>query len=202
MLKRAYSILNVKEITDDGEFYTVKGTATTPRPDRVQDVVEPLGATFAESIPLLWMHNNEKPVGTTYLGAPTKKGIPFTAKIPVVKEPGVLKDRIDEAIQSIRYRLVAAVSIGFRILNDAIERIANGGYRYLETEILELSLVTIPAQPDAKITGIKSIDAMLRSAGRSTHGAVKLIPSLPDVSGNPSGVRKRGPVQLIPRKLK
>jgi HK97 family phage prohead protease len=201
MFKRAYSLLEVKEFTEDGEYYTVKGIATTPTPDRTQDVVDPLGAKFADEIPLLWMHENSKPVGKTYLGKPSKKGIPFTAKIPIIKEAGVLKDRIDEAIQSIKYRLVAAVSIGFRVLNDAVERIANGGFHYLETEIMELSLVTIPAQPDAKITGIKSIDTALRAAsGQTKRGAVRLIPSLPDVSGPNKAARKRGPVQIIPRK--
>jgi HK97 family phage prohead protease len=199
MLKRAYSLLEVKEVTEEEDAYIVRGMATTPTPDRVNDIVEPLGATFAPQIPLLWQHNAEKPVGITELGKPTKKGIPFVSRIPKVKEPGILRDRIEEAVQSIRYKLVAAVSIGFRLLNDAIERLQNGGYRYLETEILELSLVTIPAQPDAKITGIKSIDDRLRAASGHKRSGVSLIKSSP-ASRDITPARKRGPVQLIPRK--
>jgi HK97 family phage major capsid protein/HK97 family phage prohead protease len=163
-VQRAYSVLHVKEITEDQDFYTVTGIATTPTVDRMRDIVDPLGATFAEEIPLLWQHSADKPVGTTRLGKPTKKGIPFSAKIPNVREAGVLRERIQEAIQSIKYRLVAAVSIGFNVLNKAYELLEDGGLRYLETEILELSLVTIPAQPDAVITGIKSIDTQLLAA--------------------------------------
>lgn len=182
MLNRAYSLLEVKEVTEDDDAYVVRGMATTPTPDRMNDVVDPLGATFAPQIPLLWQHNYEKPVGITELGKPMKKGIPFVSRIPKVKEAGALRDRIEEAVQSIRYKLVAAVSIGFRVLNDAIERLENGGYHYLQTEILELSLVTIPAQPDAKITGIKSIDERLRAAsGQKQSHVVKLV--TPGVSG-------------------
>jgi HK97 family phage prohead protease len=198
MLNRAYSVLEVKEISDDGDFYTITGMATTPKPDRVNDIVNPLGATFAPEIPLLWQHMHDKPVGITTLGKPTKKGIPFKARLPIIKEEGALKTRIDEAIQSIKYRLVAAVSIGFRVLNDAVERIADGGYQYNETEILELSLATIPAQVDATILSVKSLyESEQRAAsGQKLRSAVKLIS--PGVSGTPP-VAFRGPVKLIPR---
>lgn len=158
MLKRAYSLLEVKEISDDGEYYTVKGTATTPTPDRYLDEIDPMGAEFAESIPLLWQHNAHLPVGRTELGKPSKKGIPYTAKLPKVKESGALRDRIEEAVQSIRYKLVAAVSIGFRVLDNALEWMENGGIRFMKIEIMELSLVTIPANVEATIESIKSID--------------------------------------------
>jgi hypothetical protein len=49
----------------------------------------------------------------------------------MVMEPGALKDRIDEAIQSIKYNLVAAVSIGFRAIRDKIEFLEDGGIRFL-----------------------------------------------------------------------
>jgi uncharacterized protein len=200
MLNRAYSVLEVKEISDDGEFYTITGMASTPTPDRVNDVVNPLGATFAKEIPLLWQHMHDKPVGITELGKPTKKGIPFKARLPIIKEAGALKERIEEAIQSIKYRLVAAVSIGFRPLNDAIELIANGGYQYNETEILELSLATIPSQKDATITSVKSLYETTPSAapGQGRKGFVKLITS--PASRDPKQAATGGPVKLIPRK--
>jgi HK97 family phage prohead protease len=201
ILNRAYSVLEVKDISDDGEFYTITGMATTPKPDRVNDVVNPLGATFAPEIPLLWQHMHDKPVGITTLGKPTKKGIPFKARLPIIKEEGALKTRIDEAIQSIKYRLVAAVSIGFRVLNDAVERIADGGYQYNETEILELSLATIPAQIDATILSVKSLYEAPQPAasGQTPRSFVKLIS--PGVSGT-TPVAIRGPVKLIPRKYR
>jgi HK97 family phage prohead protease len=198
MMHRAYSLLEVKEIAVEEDFHVIRGMATTPTPDRINDVIEPLGAKFAPEIPLLWQHKADKPVGLTTFGKPTKKGIPFTARLPLVKEAGALKDRIDEAIQSIKYRLVAAVSIGFRPLNDAIESIDNGGLRFLETEILELSLVTIPMNSEATLVSVKSIDTAQRAAsGQTQRRPVALIKS-PGVSG-PKPAAKRGPVKLIPR---
>lgn len=170
-LQRAYSLLDLSEITrtkaqgdEDDSYWTVKGIASTPKPDRLNDIVDPLGAQFAKEIPLLWQHRHEQPVGHTYLGKPTKNGIPFEARIPKVREAGALKDRVDEAIQSLQHRLVGAVSIGFRVLNDAMEYLENGGIKFSEIEIMELSLVTIPAHMDATISSVKSIDQETRSA--------------------------------------
>jgi uncharacterized protein len=197
-LERAYSLLEVKDISEEAGHYVITGMATTPTPDRMDDVVEPLGAKFAPTIPLLWQHDPHKPVGHTEFGKPTAKGIPFTARIPKVEEPGVLKDRIDEAVQSVRYRLVAAVSIGFRVLNGAIERLKTGGIKFLETEIMELSLVTIPANSEATISSIKSIcDEQRAASGQTLRRAVRLIP-VPGDSGQ-SKSAKRGAIQLIPR---
>lgn len=174
MMRRAYSLLEVKEMAEEGEYHVIKGMATTPTPDRMSDVVEPLGAKFQNPMPLLWQHQSDKPVGQTEFGKPTKKGIPFTARLPVIKESGVLKDRVDEAVQSLKYRLLGGVSIGFRVLNDAVERLENGGLRFLETEIMELSLVTIPANAEATITSIKSMDTELRAASGHKKGVVKV----------------------------
>jgi HK97 family phage prohead protease len=177
VIHRAYSLLEVKEISEEDEHYVVKGMATTPTPDRYLDEIDPMGAEFAESIALLWQHRSDQPVGRAELGKPTKKGIPYVAKIPKVKEAGALRDRIEEAVQSIRYRLVAAVSIGFRVLENALEYMGNGGIRFLKIEILELSLVTIPANAEATIDSIKSIDRQffLRAADADVMNAVRDI---------------------------
>lgn len=163
-MKRAYSVLEVKGITEDDDYFHVEGIASTPTPDRMGDIVEPMGAKFQLPMPLLWQHNHQSPVGHVDFAQPNKKGIPFKATIPKVKEPGNLKDRIDEAIQSVKYKLVMAVSIGFNVIEGAYERMANGGYRFKEWEWLELSLVTIPANADATITSIKSIDREILTA--------------------------------------
>ena len=43
-MNRAYSFLETKAVSD--EKRTIQGWATTPQPDRVNDVVEPLGVKF------------------------------------------------------------------------------------------------------------------------------------------------------------
>lgn len=159
-MNRAYSVLDIKSINDGERVIT--GIATTPSPDRMGDVVEPMGAEFAAEIPALWQHNHQEPVGHVRLGKPTSKGIPFTITLARTDEPGALKDRLDEAWQSVKLKLVRAVSIGFRAIEYAL--MEGGGVRFLKTEILELSLVTVPANADCTITTIKSIDNDLRAA--------------------------------------
>ena len=157
-MNRAYSVLSVKSI--DEKTRIIRGIATTPSVDRVGDIIDPLGVKFENPLSFLWQHQHDKPIGHVKFDKPTEKGIEFEATIAKSDEPGTLKDRLDEAWQSIKAGLVRAVSIGFRPIEYAF--MDNGGIRYSETEVYELSAVTIPANADALITTIKSIDAAAR----------------------------------------
>jgi HK97 family phage prohead protease len=172
-MDRAYSLLNVKAVQETPNEYRIEGVASTPTPDRMGDVVDPMGAQFKTPMPLLWQHDSMQPVGRVDFAKPTPKGIPFVAFIPKVVEAGAVKDRVEEAVQSIKYGLVGAVSIGFRTLANGIERLKDGdGYLIKAWEWMELSLVTIPANPQAVITGIKSIDsALLAASGQRQRGS-------------------------------
>ena len=164
MLHRAYSVLTVKAF--DPALRTLEGIASTPTPDRMDDVIEPLGATFAAELPLLLFHDTRQPVGHVRLQAPTTDGIRFSATLPNVSAAGKLRERIDEAWESVKAGLIRGVSIGFRPLQDGIEYIKGGGLRFTKIEVLELSLVAIPANADARIDTIKAIDAPHLSRSR------------------------------------
>jgi HK97 family phage major capsid protein/HK97 family phage prohead protease len=171
-MNRAYSILEIKAV--DEEKRVIEGVATTPAPDRAGDIVEPLGAKFQLPMPLLWQHDSKQPVGHVTFAKPNKTGIPFRAKIEKTTEPGTLKDRLDEAWQSVKLKLVQAVSIGFTI--NAYEILKDGGWRINEWEWLELSLVTIPMNAEATITTIKSIDAeLLAATGHKQNGSERTV---------------------------
>jgi HK97 family phage prohead protease len=170
MQNRAYSVLSVKSIDEVKRI--IRGVATTPSVDRVGDIIDPLGVKFENPMPFLWQHRHDQPIGTVKFDKPKKDGIDFEAKIASTNEPGTLKDRLDEAWQSIKLGLVKAVSIGFRPIEYAF--MDNGGIRYNETEVYELSAVTIPANSDALITTIKSLDAAAR------HEAGVPDPEIPD----------------------
>jgi HK97 family phage major capsid protein/HK97 family phage prohead protease len=154
-MDRMYSILTVKAVEEDERV--IRGVATTPAPDRVGDVIEPLGVTFNNPMPLLHQHDHDRPVGTVKFDKPTKDGITFEARLPKITEPGPLKDRVDTAWGEVKAGLVRAVSIGFRALEYAFIE-GTGGIRFTETEVMELSLVSVPANAGAQITAIKSID--------------------------------------------
>jgi len=154
---RAYSVLTIKSI--DPSKRTIAGLATSPEPDRVGDIVEPKGVRFKNPLPLLLHHDKTQPVGLARFDRPTDDGITFTATFPEIAAPGALRDRVDEALQSVQAGLIRGVSIGFRALGDideSIEFLRSGGVRFKSIEVMELSLVTIPAHQLAAIHTIKA----------------------------------------------
>lgn len=159
-LERAYTLLEVRGTDEDAR--SIEGVASTPTPDRYEDVVEPLGAKYALPMPLLWQHRSDSPVGHVEFAKAQADGIPFKARILKTDEPGTLRDRLEEAWQSVKLGLIRAVSIGFRPLEYSM--IEGGGIRFLSWEWLELSLVTIPANGEATINVVRSIDASERAA--------------------------------------
>ena len=191
-MNRAYSILQAKAV-QDGDERVIRGIATTPTPDRVGDIVEPLGVKFNNPMPLLHQHDHRLPVGTVTFDKPTAKGITFEARLPILDEPSPLKERVDTAWAEVKAGLVRAVSIGFRALDGGYEVMKSGGLRFTKTEVMELSLVTIPAQADARIQTVKSIDRSIRAAAGADEahaGADKSAISTaradrPGVSGTP-----------------
>ena len=172
----AYSLLEVKALNEEKREIT--GVATTPEPDRVGDIVEPMGVKFKNPLPLLWQHDHEKPVGTVKFEKPTKDGIRFVATLPVIAEEGKLKEMVDLAWQAVKARLVRGVSIGFRPLEYSY--LDSGGIRFSESEVYELSLVSVPANAAASIETIKSI-------ARSNRG-VRLVKATPE---------RRGAIKLL-----
>lgn len=193
-MDRAYSLLEIKSMDDDERV--IRGVATTPAPDRVGDVVEPLGVKFKNPLSLLYHHDKKLPIGTVKFDKPTADGITFEARIPKIEDPGSLKDRVDTAWGEVKAGLIRAVSIGFRALENGAEMMKSGGIRFTKTEVLELSLVSIPAHSGAVITAIKSIDREhLSSAGRGVSAG-----DLSAADAVTSPAAKRGFVKLIPRK--
>lgn len=156
-MQRAYSALHVKQVSEDAGVVRIKGIASTPRSDRDGDIVNPMGARFKTPMPLLLQHRHDQPVGTVTFAKPNKNGIPFEAELPRIKEAGRLKDRVDEAIHSLQYKLIGFVSVGFIPDMEKTKRIPGGGYQIDEWDWHELSIVTVPAQPDAVITSVKSL---------------------------------------------
>ena len=153
-MTKAYSTLRIKSVTDNGDERVITGIASTPTPDRDNDIIEPSGATFALPIPLLWQHNHNQPIGEVTEAKVTDAGIEITATIAKIDEPGTLKDRIDEAWQSIKSGLVKCLSVGFKTKEyNYIEQ--PWGLHIKEWEWYELSVVTVPANPDAMITSLK-----------------------------------------------
>lgn len=191
---RAYSVLHVKA-ADGNTGRLFSGMATTPKPDRVEDIIEPLGVHFKNPLPLLLFHSSHMPVGSVKFGKPTEDGIPFDASIPEVSEVGDVKTLTDKAAHLVKYGLIKAVSIGFRPLKPFeknVEFLEAGGFRFLKTEVLELSLVPIPANVDATIHTIKSFDTDGAAFGWTSGIAARGGPGVAGVSRAASGAVRLG----------
>lgn len=181
-LKRAYSLLTVKALDDEQRF--VSGIATTPQPDRVDDIIDADGVTSRALIPFLLYHQQDRPAGELSLERPTGDGIRYRLHIPKVSEPGVFKDRVDEAWHTCKYlRRVMGVSIGYRPLVPPEPIKGTKGYRFPKIEVFEVSLVSVPAHQDASIDLVKSLDVSHPAALGTSAGA--RISSTPGVSGSP-----------------
>lgn len=202
-LHRAYSFLSEKSIADGDAV--ISGIATTPTPDRADDIIEPGGVVFrTRDIKLHLYHNTRMPVGHVSFGKPTSKGIPFQASLPDVIEEGIVRDRVNEARHSLKYNLLSAVSIGFLPMDGGVEVMKNGGYRFTSWEMVELSLTSVPMNPEAIVNITKSIaDGIPMS-----RDIVRLIRryemsardgAIPLVKGSKETRRPSGAVRLISR---
>lgn len=150
-MDRAYSTLEIKAL--DEETGTITGIASTPTPDRMDDIVEPTGAKYRLPIPLLWQHNHSDPIGEVTEAKVTPKGIEVVAKVAL----GVT-DEIDRYWKLMKAGLVRGLSIGFRGLEtEQIE--GSWGVKFKSWEWLELSAVTIPANAEASIATVKEFAA-------------------------------------------
>lgn len=153
-MTESFSQIVVKAISE--EKREIEGIASTPTIDRVHDVVDPMGLTFQKEAPLLLGHDHSQPVGTVTFGTPTAKGLPFRARIAKVDEDGIVKQRVDTAWHSVKSGIIKSVSIGFRPIKS--QSLSNGGTLYSKADVHELSLVAVPANPDARITAFKSLN--------------------------------------------
>lgn len=171
MMIRGYCLFEVKSFDDDKR--EIEGMATTIEVDRMGDVVEPKGGVFKLPVPLLWQHQSDKPIGNVVSAKVSAKGIEIRAKLAKIADPGVLRDRLDEAWQSIKLGLVRGFSIGFNPLEQAQIK-DTYSYRYTSWELLEVSAVTIPANASATISNVKSLDTELRAASGQRKGIVRL----------------------------
>lgn len=158
----------------DEEQRVIEGTASTPVTDRAGDIVESLGAEFVLPVPLLLDHRSDQNVGEVFEARVTSKGIRFKARIAKIDKPGAAQDLTNYAWDLVKSGLRKTVSIGFRGLETEV--MSNGGLRFKTWELLEISLVSNPANPQALIESIKG-DPDSLPPPRRTVPTVPVVPA-------------------------
>lgn len=155
--------VTLKAFEDNGAR-VIEGIATTPRVDRAGDTIDPLGVEFALPLPLLWQHDAERPIGDVVSAKVTPQGITFRAIVRESPDLPALNTRWAE----LKTGLVKGVSIGFRATKPPTA--TKTGLHYSATEWLELSCVTIAANPDCTVTHVKAFEVPV---GESAAPAVR-----------------------------
>lgn len=140
---------------DDG-YFRFEGLASTFSTDLGNDRIEP--GAFRESIAknkpvILFQHDQSSPIGVTDEIRETMDGLFIKARLP--KDDELVKGRI---IPQMKIGSLNSMSIGFRMSQDDFE--FDDGVRVIKRlQLPEVSLVTFPMNPEAKVTGFKSVAA-------------------------------------------
>ncbi|MBY6239746.1 HK97 family phage prohead protease [Methylosinus sp. Sm6] len=117
--------------------------------DSCGDVVAPgafaasLRRRGAAGVKMLWQHRPEEPIGVWADIAEDARGLKVKGRLDLAVT------RAREALSLIRAGALDGLSIGFRTLRASSDR--NGGRRLMEIDLIEISIVTFPALPQARI---------------------------------------------------
>lgn len=175
-----------KEDGTDSVF--IKGYASTPHIDRHNDVVEPSAfakglATYLKNPRLLLRHWDEKNIGNVTEANIIDEGKEETDGLYVKAE--VIRD-VDDCKNLIRNGMMGTLSIGFICRAWEERKIGEGDNVRIvrvitDLDLLEISVVDIPANPNAIFTMGKSISAFFKAVqeaekAEDTQGA----PSAPE----------------------
>lgn len=130
------------------EFTAVASSSVV---DRQGEVIQQTGwdlKNFKANPILLWMHDHTKP-----LGKATRVWLDKTSGTPVLKFKGVISDATEwgrAAKQLMEEGILNSFSVGFRAMDIDDNKIT-------KAELYEISLVTVPANPEARLVAGKAL---------------------------------------------
>ena len=144
--------LEVKEITD--KFIHIEGLASTfGTIDRVGDIIAKgaFSETLTKRMPkFLFQHDMDEVLGVIDQASEVEEGLFIKARMP--KELPIAQ----KVLPLLQMGALSDFSIGFNVLDS--DTTPDGNRTIKEIDLWEISIVTIPANPDAKITGVKKLD--------------------------------------------
>lgn len=147
MNKTLFTKAEIKEKSDD----VFTAIASSEVEDRQGEVVKQAGwnlSNFKKNPILLWMHDHERP-----LGKATRVWLDKSGTKPLLMFKGVISTATDygrAAKQLIDEGVLNSFSVGFRALE-------MDGNQITKAELFEISLVTVPANPEARLLAAKSL---------------------------------------------
>lgn len=160
--------VSVKAVDDVNGIITFLGT--TPTKDRWNEIVDPQGVildNYRKNPVFLWAHNYQVlPIGKSLAEKVTPYGIEFDIKFDLADQFA------KEVYRKYKEGYLQATSIGFIPLEWEDIEDSTGRVRvYRKWELLELSAVPVPANPDAlqmalrKAASLEEFSAILEEEG-------------------------------------
>jgi hypothetical protein len=104
-----------------------------------------------ENVRMLFQHNPDEPIGTWSSIVEDGRGLYVTGRIAI----NVARGR--EVLELMRAGAIDGLSIGFRTLRARSDK-PSGARHILEADLWEISVVTFPMQPDARVDTVKAGD--------------------------------------------
>ena len=121
------------------------------KPDRGGDVIRKGAFARAigegKSVPLLWQHRPERPIGRIESLSEDARGLRVIARLT--------PDAGNEAAALLRDGAVGGLSFGYRVRT---REPRHGGRTLTDLDLVEVSLVTFPMQPGARVHAVHEED--------------------------------------------
>ncbi len=168
-----FELKAVETVTqDDGvQVGIFEGLASTfGNRDMMGDLVEPGAFSGALARPgaikMLWQHDARAPIGVWERIRETAAGLDVKGRLVLDVQ------QAREAFALLKAGAVDALSIGFSVLRDGAEFDRERSLRRIKAvDLWEISVVTFPANPKARVARIKAADAgSSRGAAPGGHG--------------------------------
>lgn len=136
--------------------------------DRVGDMIEKGAfAGAAGPLPMLFGHNPNDPVGVWEATTETDTGLEVRGRLLVEQV-----ERAREVRALVQAGAVTGLSIGFSTKKASARK--GGGRTITSLELVEISLVTVPAHPGARIRSAKTAAASIAIAEAINRAALAL----------------------------
>lgn len=147
---------DIKIKASNSEQRIITAIANSGVLDRTGEIVSIAGITYdPKNLPaLLWQHKHDQPLGRILSLSKTARGLEMTAQIAKYETESELKQLSDSVWESVKQGVIKSCSIGFRPTD--YEKDSTGAIVWTSSELLEVSLVSVPAERGANITGFKS----------------------------------------------
>lgn len=164
-LQKSFTVEDLEVKESDQEKGVIEGYASTfGNLDRHGDIIAP--GTFKggrSKVPIFGLHRADLAVGVGYVSE-DEKGLKIKMKLAVNAESDVLRERAKEYYSMVKEGIIEKMSVGMIIQErEWVERAIAGKKMPVrmikKADLVEVSLVPIPANDKAAVTAVKENDA-------------------------------------------